>query len=110
MKPGIVDWSKVTTDRAKLNKMGGNMRKIQNCNYALELAKEMKFSTVGIGGEDVAQGHKMYTLAIVWQLMRAYTVSVLQQLAGSDKPITDQEIVEWANEKVSFMSPWQLSH
>ena len=86
------------------------MRKIQNCNYALELAKEMKFSTVGIGGEDVAQGHKMYTLAIVWQLMRAYTVSVLQQLAGSDKPITDQEIVEWANEKVSFMSPWQLSH
>nr|WAW84881.1 fimbrin 1 [Halisarca dujardinii] len=101
VKPGIVDWGKVTTDRAKLNKMGGNMRKIQNCNYALQLAKEMKFSTVGIGGEDISAGQKMYTLAIVWQLMRAYTVSVLQQLAGSDKPITDQQIVDWANGKLS---------
>ena len=30
-------------------------------------------------------------------MMRAYTLSVLQRLAGSDKPITDPEIVEWTN-------------
>lgn len=35
---------------------------------------------------------------MVWQMMRAYTLSVLQRLAGSDKPISDPEIVEWANE------------
>ena len=29
--------------------------------------------------------------------MRAYTLSVLQKLAGSDKPIKDQEIIEWTN-------------
>lgn len=29
--------------------------------------------------------------------MRAYTLSVLQKLAGSSKPISDAEIVEWVN-------------
>lgn len=33
--------------------------------------------------------------------MRAYTLSVLQRLAKSDKPISDPEIVEWANETLS---------
>ena len=30
-------------------------------------------------------------------MMRAYTLSVLQRLAGSERPITDPEIVEWTN-------------
>lgn len=34
-------------------------------------------------------------------MMRAYTLSVLQRLAKSDKPITDPEIVQWANETLS---------
>lgn len=38
--------------------------------------------------------------AVVWQLMRAYTLSVLQKLAGSAKPIEDKEIIEWANKTV----------
>ena len=33
--------------------------------------------------------------------MRAYTLSVLQKLSGSDKPIKDQEIVEWVNTTLS---------
>lgn len=32
--------------------------------------------------------------------MRAYTLSVLQKLAGSAKPIEDKEIIEWANKTV----------
>ena len=39
--------------------------------------------------------------AVVWQLMRAYTLSVLQKLAGSDKPIADAEIVAWVNDTLS---------
>ena len=42
----------------------------------------------------------MYT-AVVWQLMRAYTLSVLQKLAGSSKPISDAQIVEWTNATLS---------
>ena len=34
-------------------------------------------------------------------MMRAYTLSVLQRLAKSDKPISDPEIVEWANTTLS---------
>ena len=30
-------------------------------------------------------------------MMRAYTLSMLQRLAGSDKPISDPEIVDWTN-------------
>ncbi len=40
-------------------------------------------------------------ITVVWQLMRAYTLSVLQKLAGSDKPITDAEIIVWVNEALA---------
>ena len=43
----------------------------------------------------------LFSTAVVWQMMRAYTLSVLQRLAGSDKPITDPEIAGWANETLS---------
>ena len=44
IKPGIVDWNRVNQPPYK--KMGGNMQKIENSNYALELGKQMKFSLV----------------------------------------------------------------
>lgn len=39
--------------------------------------------------------------AVVWQLMRAYTLSVLQKLAGSDKPIADADIIAWVNDTLA---------
>ena len=46
-------------------------------------------------------------LAIVWQLMRAYTLSILQKIAkdsGEENPapVTDEKVVAWANEKVGL--------
>jgi len=41
--------------------------------------------------------------ALVWQLMKAYTLSILTRLAGTGHPVVDKQIVEWANDKVSFM-------
>lgn len=40
--------------------------------------------------------------ALVWQLMKAYTLSILTKLASEDSghPIIEKEIVEWANSKV----------
>ena len=38
--------------------------------------------------------------ALIWQLMRAYTLTVLSQLASSENPIVDREIIEWVNEKL----------
>lgn len=39
--------------------------------------------------------------ALVWQLMRAYTLAILRDLTKSDKPIVDQDIVNWANQKLA---------
>lgn len=78
------------------------MEKLENCNYAVELGKVLKFSLVGIAGQDLFEGNPTLTLALVWQLMRAYTLSILSQLAAGPNGIVEKEIVEWANKKVSL--------
>jgi plastin-3 len=30
------------------------MEKLENCNYAVELGKQLKFSLVGIAGQDIS--------------------------------------------------------
>lgn len=49
---------------------GGNMKKLENCNYAIELGKKMNFSLIGIDGSNINQADETLTLALVWQLMR----------------------------------------
>lgn len=39
--------------------------------------------------------------ALIWQLMRAYTLTILSKLAQSGNPIVEKEIVQWANKKLS---------
>jgi len=63
VQPGIVDWTKVNT-KHPLNKF----KKVENCNYAVILGKQMKFSLVGIGGTDIVDGNQTLTLAIVWPI------------------------------------------
>ena len=57
-------WSKVNM------KPKNTFKRTENCNYAVVLGKQMKFSLVNVGGRDVTQGNKKLILAIVWQLMR----------------------------------------
>ena len=95
----FVDSKRVNT-QDKLAKPGGNMKKVENCNYAVELCKNMKFSLVGIGGNDIYDGNEKLTLAIVWQLMRAYTLRLLAKIASGDGKISDKIIVDEVNKKV----------
>lgn len=82
------------------------MEKIENCNYAVQLGKELKFSLVGIAGQDISEGNPTLTLALVWQLMRAYTLSILSKLTNHDSngsspnAIVENEIIDWSNKKV----------
>jgi hypothetical protein len=77
------------------------MDQIQNCNYAVELGKQLNFSLVGIQGKDIYDGNQTLTLALVWQLMRAYTLTVLAQCTQSgDSLATDRDIINWVNEKL----------
>lgn len=76
------------------------MKKIENCNYAVALGRELGLSLVGIAGSDIYQGVEKLILGISWQLMRAYTLKLLQQLSGSDKPITDEQVLQFVNERL----------
>lgn len=98
IKPGIVNWPKVHRKFSNLRKF---MEKLENCNYAVELGREIKFSLVGIAGQDLNEGNVTLTLALIWQLMRAYTLSILSQLAQTGSPIVEKEIVQWVNNKLS---------
>jgi len=40
------------------------MEKLENCNYTVELGKQLKFSLVGIAGQDISEGNATLTLGI----------------------------------------------
>lgn len=99
MKNGVVDWTKV--NRPPYKKISEKMKKLENCNYAIEVAKKLEFSVVGIGGKDILDVNKKLILGILYQTMRAYTLVILQKCAESDKAIKDEEIIAWVNEKLA---------
>jgi plastin-3 len=98
IKPGVVNWDRVHKKFSKLRKF---METLENCNYAVELGKQLKFSLVGIAGQDINDGNATLTLALIWQLMRSYTLSMLTQLANTGSPIVEKEIVTWVNNKLA---------
>lgn len=89
-----VDWDN-KVNKPPYPKLGSRMKKLENCNYAVELGKTASFSLVGIGGQDLNDGNPTLTLALVWQLMRRYTLNVLEGLGvGGEK---DSIIINWVN-------------
>lgn len=56
-----------------------------------------KVLLVGIGGQDLNEGNRTLTLALVWQLMRRYTLNILEDIGGGQK-VNDDTIVSWVNE------------
>ena len=98
INPGVVEWNKVTRKFSRMKKF---MEKLENCNYAVELGRRQKYSLVGIAGQDLNEGNSTLTLALVWQLMRSYTLSVLSSLNQSaSNAKVEQEIIKWVNEKL----------
>lgn len=97
IKPGIVKWNRV---HKQFSRLKGFMEKLENCNYCVELGKQLNFSLVGIAGQDISECNKLLVSALVWQLMRAYTLSILSNLAEFGKPVDESRIVEWANGKL----------
>lgn len=87
ISPGIVSWKAVSLQPSN------KFKKVENCNYAVVLSKQLKFSLVGIGGSDIVDGNKKLTLALIWQAMRYYILNFMQG-------IKDEDIIRWANGKV----------
>ncbi|XP_032836204.2 plastin-3-like [Petromyzon marinus] len=93
-----VEWERV--NKPPYPRLGANMKKLENCNYAVELGKASKFSLVGIAGTDLNEGKPMLTLALVWQLMRRYTINVLEELGDGEK-VNDEIIIAWVNKTLA---------
>ena len=85
IKPGIVDWQKRVKTAEQQSKITAKrfQEVLGNCKYAVELGRKLNFVLVGIGGSDIMEGNKTLTLALIWQLMRAYTLSLLSQVGSS---------------------------
>ncbi|XP_078483473.1 plastin-3-like [Ciona intestinalis] len=94
VKPGCVDWSKVD------KKCKGRFQKLQNLQYAVEVAKQLGFVIVGIEGNDILAENETLVLAVVWQIMRAYTFKILETLSEDGKPVKEQIIIDWVNQKL----------
>ena len=92
LQSGIVPWARVNMP-PRVDK--SIYLRVENCNLAVELARKLSLSVVGIGGKDIADGTPKLTLAIVWQLMRK---DVLRFLAELD--MKDADVLTWANHKV----------
>jgi plastin-1 len=95
IKPGIVSWDKV--NKQPTNKF----KKAENCNYAVVLGKQLKFSLVGVAGSDIVDGNRKLTLALIWQAMRYYVLNFLSSMSVGGREITDADIIKWATTKVS---------
>jgi len=103
VRKGSVDWAKVNQN------CGAQLfKRTENLNYAVELGKSpyFNFSLVGVQGKDIVDGNRKLTLALIWQLFRCHLITFLSSLRkvqtqrGGKGDFTDEQIVEWANEKV----------
>ncbi|XP_028292784.1 plastin-2 [Gouania willdenowi] len=94
-----VEWDRV--NKPPYHSLSCYMKKLENCNYAVELGKkEAKFSLVGIAGQDLKTGNRTLTLALLWQLMRRYTLNILENL-GDGQKVNDDTIVRWVNDTLT---------
>ena len=80
-------------------------KQVENTNYAVELGKQNGMHLVGIQGADIVDGARTLVLGLVWQLMRMNITKTLMGLSGSGRPITDQEMLKWANTTVQKAKP-----
>ncbi|XP_028315356.1 plastin-2-like [Gouania willdenowi] len=99
-----VDWDNKVNHPPFKGIGGGHLKKIENCNYAVELGKNKAgFSLVGIAGQDLYDANETLTLALVWQLMRRYTFKVLEDLGNGDAA-SDDLIISWVNQTLANAS------
>ncbi|KNC56427.1 fimbrin [Thecamonas trahens ATCC 50062] len=98
VEPGIVNWKKVAT-KVPIRRFSA----IANCNYAVVLGKSLHFSLVGVSGDNINEGDRTRTLAVVWQLCRFHLLKVLRELGGGAK-IEDADMIKWANDTVGGVS------
>ena len=88
IKPGTVQWKKVELKTKNPFKIS------VNCQEVIDASKRSGYRIISIGNKDIQEGKKKHILAIVWQFMKAYTLSMIGEKS-------EEELIAWANTKVS---------
>ncbi|ETW76025.1 hypothetical protein HETIRDRAFT_329864 [Heterobasidion irregulare TC 32-1] len=91
----------VTPNQSKLSKF----KQVENTNYVVELGKQNGMHLVGIQGSDIVDANKTLVLGLVWQLMRMNITKTLTSLSGKGRPISDTEMLKWANTTAQKAKP-----
>jgi len=91
----------VTPNQSKLSRF----KQVENTNYVVELGKQNGITLVGIQGADIVDGSKTLILGLVWQLMRMNIIQTLTALSKSNRPISDTEMLRWANTTAQKAKP-----
>jgi len=97
--PETVGKSKAKITRPPYKKLSGMLTKRENLGQVVTLGREMGYTLMGIDGSDIYDENKKLTLALLWQMMRGYSVKVLKEL-GDGKPVEDKDILAWVNTKI----------
>ncbi|KYR01486.1 actin binding protein [Tieghemostelium lacteum] len=92
-----VNWKTVTMNPSNTFQM------TENCNYAVKIGKELKFSLVGIAGKDFVDCNKKFLLSFVWQMMRLYVLHriSLQSQSNQEKEFTENDLIRKLNQILS---------
>jgi len=92
-KPGCVNWKKAR------EKVRHKFDKLNNCNTVMSLAQADPFGLrlMGMGGNDIVDGHQKFLSTLLWQLMRYFAVKQISDLSFGGKKVTDADILQWAN-------------
>ena len=88
IKPGTVQWKKVELKTKNPFKIS------VNCQEVIDASKRSGYSIISIGNKDIQEGKKKHILSIVWQLMKAHTLSIIGEK-------NEEELIQWANARVS---------
>uniref|UniRef100_A0A7S3SBB2 Calponin-homology (CH) domain-containing protein n=1 Tax=Emiliania huxleyi TaxID=2903 RepID=A0A7S3SBB2_EMIHU len=86
LRPGAVDWSRVLLEPRSI------YERVQNCNRAVSVARQVGLVVAGFSGKDLADGISMYILSMASQLMRTHACQFLEALG-----MGDADMLEWAN-------------
>ena len=79
-----VDWSKPKMAPKNM------FERDHNCNLAVESMQTLGVRMIGVGAQDIREGHKKNILAMVWQLMRVHYLKII----GSK---TEADLIAWVN-------------
>lgn len=87
-----VDWSQPNMSPKNMFHMN------HNCDLAEAAMRTLGVRMVGVGSQDIRDGHKKNILAMIWQVMRIHYMKII----GNK---TDADLLAWTNETVQPETP-----